>query len=567
MNGLLQSLKNLGPTRLAAIGGVLVATIGFFIFISSHLATPGYGLLYSDLDTRDSGQIVEKLEALNVPYQLRNGGTEILVPSDQVARLRITMAEGGLPHGGSIGYEIFDKSESLGTSNFVQNVNHLRALEGELARTISSIGTVQAARVHLVLPERELFSREKQEPSASIVIKTRGADRLSKGQVAAIQHLVSAAVPGLRTGRVSIVDSDGNLLAKASDGGPNDAAADSSNSEEMRVSYENRLARAVEQMLERSVGPGKVRAEVHADMDFDRVTTNSESFDPDGQVVRSTQTVNESSDSSDGGDQPVSVTNNLPDAQANKSSSGGPHSKNGRNEETINYEITKTVKSQVREGGVVKKLSVAVLVDGIYAAGTDGAKTYQPRPPEELKQLDGLVRTAIGFNAERGDSVQVVNLRFATPEEPTGGSSDVFLGMSKSELLHAAEPLALILVGLLIILLVVRPLIMRILEAVPASAGAATPELEGPEGQRLLAPPNVAVAGAIAGPAMAAVAAGVPANAVAAGGPVDSIEQMIDISQVEGRVRASSIKKIGEIVDKHPEEAVAIVRSWMYQSA
>jgi flagellar M-ring protein FliF len=567
VNGLLQSLKNLGPTRLAAIGGVLVATIGFFIFISSHLATPGYGLLYSDLDTRDSGQIVEKLEALNVPYQLRNGGTEILVPSDQVARLRITMAEGGLPHGGSIGYEIFDKSESLGTSNFVQNVNHLRALEGELARTISSIGTVQAARVHLVLPERELFSREKQEPSASIVIKTRGADRLSKGQVAAIQHLVSAAVPGLRTGRVSIVDSEGNLLAKASDGGPNDAAADSSNSEEMRVSYENRLARAVEAMLERSVGPGKVRAEVHADMDFDRVTTNSESFDPDGQVVRSTQTVNESSDSSDGGDQPVSVTNNLPDAQANKSSSGGPRSKNGRNEETINYEITKTVKSQVREGGVVKKLSVAVLVDGMYATAADGTKSYQPRPPEELKQLDGLVRTAIGFNAERGDSVQVVNLRFATPEEPTGGASDLLLGMSKSELLHAAEPLALILVGLLIILLVVRPLIMRILEAVPAAAGAATPELEGPEGQRLLAPPNVAVAGALAGPAMAAVAAGVPANAVAAGGPVDSIEQMIDISQVEGRVRASSIKKIGEIVDKHPEEAVAIVRSWMYQSA
>jgi flagellar M-ring protein FliF len=565
VNGLLQSLKNLGPTRLAAIGGVLAATIGFFVFISSHLATPSYGLLYSDLDTRDSGQIVEKLEALNVPYQLQNNGTEILVPSDQVARLRITMAEGGLPHGGSIGYEIFDKSESLGTSNFVQNVNHLRALEGELARTISSIGAVQGARVHLVLPERELFSREKQEPSASIVIKTRGAERLARSQVAAIQHLVSAAVPGLRTDRVSIVDSEGNLLAKASDGGPNDAATDSSNSEEMRVNYENRLARAVEEMLERSVGPGKVRAEVHADMDFDRVTTNSESFDPDGQVVRSTQTVNESSDSSDGGDQPVTVTNNLPDSQANKGSTG-PRSKNGRNEETINYEITKTVKSQVREGGIVKKLSVAVLVDGVYAAGADGTKTYQPRSPEELKQLDGLVRTAIGFNTERGDSVQVVNLRFATPDELPAGSSDLILGMTKGDLLRAAEPLALILVGLLIILLVVRPLIMRILEAVPAAGAAAAPELEGPEGQRLLAPPS-AVAGALGGPATASVAAGVPANALAAGGPVDSIEQMIDISQVEGRVRASSIKKIGEIVEKHPEEAVAIVRSWMYQSA
>lgn len=560
MNGLLQSLKNLGPTRLAAIGGVLAATIGFFVFISSHLAAPNYGLLYSDLDSHDSGQIVEKLEAMTIPYQLRNEGTEILVPADQVARLRITMAEGGLPRGGSIGYEIFDKSETLGTSNFVQNVNHLRALEGELARTISSISAVQGARVHLVLPERELFSREKQEPSASIVIKTRGADRLGKAQVAAIQHLVAAAVPGLRPGRISIVDSEGNLLAKASSDGPDGQVDGTSNSEEMRINYENRQARAIEEMLERSVGPGKVRAEVHADMDFDRMTTNSESFDPDGQVVRSTQSVSESSDSSDGGDQPVTVTNNLPDAQANKGAAG-PRAKNGRNEETVNYEITKTVKSQVREAGIVKKLSVAVLIDGVYAPGADGAKAYQPRPPEELKQLDTLVRTAIGFNAERGDSVQVVNLRFVTPDDPTTGAPDGILGMSRSELLHAAEPIVLILVGLLILLLVVRPLIMRILDAAPVAGAVAA--LEGPEGQRLLAPPNVAVSGALSGP----VSAGVPATAMAAGGPVDSIEQMIDISQVEGRVRASSIKKIGEIVDKHPEEAVAIVRSWMYQTA
>lgn len=562
MNGLLQSLRNLGPTRLAAIGGVLAATIGFFIFISSRLATPGFGLLYSDLDARDSGEIVAKLEALNVPYQLQSQGTQILVPTDQVARLRIAMAEGGLPHGGSIGYEIFDKSESLGTSNFVQNINHLRALEGELGRTIASISAVQAARVHLVLPQRELFSRDKEEPSASIVIKTRGVERLGKGQVAAIQHLVAAAVPGLRPNRISIVDNEGNLLARGKDDGDPQTGG-SSNAEEMRVNYEARLARSVEDMLERSVGPGKVRAEVHADMDFDRVTTNSETYDPDGQVVRSTQTVKESSDSSDGGDQAVTVANNLPDAQASKGTTG-QRSKNGRDEETINYEITKTVKSQVREGGIVKHLSVAVLVDGTYATAADGTKTYQPRSPEELKQLDALVRTAIGYNAQRGDSVEVVNLRFITPEDPTATAPEGVFGISKGELLHAAEPLALILVGLLVILLVIRPLIMRMLEAIPAAVAA--PALAGPEGPRLLAPPSAAVAAALPSPA-AAIAAGVPATATAAGGPVDSLDQMIDISQVEGRVRASSIKKIGEIVDKHPEEAVAIVRSWMYQNA
>jgi flagellar M-ring protein FliF len=308
-------------------------------------------------------------------------------------------------------------------------------------------------------------------------------------------------------------------------------------------------------MLERSLGPGKVRAEVHAEMDFDRVTTNSESYDPDGQVVRSTQTTSEQSDSSESGDQPVTVANNLPDAQANKASTAG-RSKNGHNEETVNYEITKTVKSHVREGGAIKRLSVAVLVDGVYTVAADGAKTYQPRPADELKQLTTLVRSAIGFNADRGDSVEVVNLRFITPDEPAATVPDGYFGLSKSELLHAAEPIALAFVGLLVMLLVVRPLIGRILEAAAAAPRAAI-ALAGPEGQRLLSGPSGSTADG--------VPTGVPARAMPSGAP-DSLDQMIDISQVEGRVRASSIKKIGEIVEKHPEEAVAIVRSWMYQS-
>jgi flagellar M-ring protein FliF len=558
VNGLLATLRNLGPARLGAIGLVLAATVGFFVFLSGRLVTPSYGLLYGELDLHDSGQITQKLDAMNVPYQLKGDGTQILVPTDQVARLRVAMAESGLPHGGSVGYEIFDKSETLGTSSFVQNVNHLRALEGELARTIGAIGSVQGARVHLVLPKRELFSRERQDPSASIVVKTRGGERLAKTQVAAIQHLTAAAVPGLRPSRVSIVDSEGNLLARGTD----DAAGQGggANPEEMQIGYETRLSRSVEEMLERSLGAGKVRVEVHAEMDFDRVTTNSESYDPDGQVVRSTQTTSEQSDSSDASEQPVTVANNLPDTQSTKGSAGG-RSKNGRNEETVNYEITKTVKSHVREGGMIKRLSVAVLVDGVYAAAPDGTKTYQPRPVEELKQLGTLVRSAIGFNADRGDSVEVVNLRFITPEEPTTTAPDGLLGLSRSELLHAVEPIALALIGLLVMLLVVRPLIGRILEAAAAPRSAAA--LAGPEGQRLLSGPsgNVAVPSVAAGIPM-----GVPATAMPAGSP-DTLDQMIDISQVEGRVRASSIKKIGEIVEKHPEEAVAIVRSWMYQNA
>jgi flagellar M-ring protein FliF len=561
VNGLLSSLRNLGPIRLGAIAAVLVGTIGFFVFISTRLTAPSYSLLYSELDLQDSSQIVTKLDALNIPYQLRANGTQIMVPADQVDRLRLVMAETGLPHGGSVGYEIFDKSETLGTSSFVQNLNHLRALEGELARTIGTISGVQAARVHLVLPQRELFQRDKQSPSASIVIKMRGSEPLAKNRVSAIQHLVAAAVPGLHPGRVSIVDSDGNLLARGTE---DDNGVDVSgvSADERRTSYETRLGRNIEEMLERSLGPGRVRAEVHADMDFDRVTTNSESYDPDGQVVRSTQTSSDTSDSNDGGDQPVTVANNLPDAQAAKSGAAAARSKNAKNEETINYEINKTVKSQVREAGVVKRLSVAVLVDGVTTVAADGTKTYQPRSPDELKQLTTLVRSAIGFNAERGDTVEVVNLRFSTPDDLATPAPDTIFGFAKSDLLKAAEPLALAFVGLLVLLLVVRPLMKRLLDGSIAGAQPATPALTGPGGQQLLTGPS---AGTL--PGQQQYATGVPGSAVATGAPGEELDQMIDIGQVDGRVRASSIKKIGEIVEKHPEEAVAIVRAWMYQNA
>jgi flagellar M-ring protein FliF len=546
LNQLLQGLRNLGPVRLGALALVAVAMLGFFAYLANRVAAPTYALLYGDLDLKDSAQIVQKLEGAGVPYQVRGDGAQILVPSDQVARLRMTVAEAGLPRGGSIGYEIFDKSEALGTTSFVQNVNHLRALEGELARTIGSLSGVLAARVHLVLPKREMFSRERQDPSASIVLKLRGAERLGKGQVAAMQHLVAAAVPGLKPGRISIVDQDGTLLARGGDeSGP---GATGSTAEELRVGYETRLARTVEEMLERSLGAGKARVEVRADMDFDRVTTSTESFDPEGQVVRSTQTVSESSDSSDAGDQSVTVANNLPDAQKppGQASSGGK-SKNNRNEETINYEITKTVKSHVREGGVVKRLSVAVLVDGTYAV-QDGARTYQPRSPEDLQQLGALVRSAIGYNQQRGDNVEVVNLRFVAGEEPETVSSGLLLGLTKGELMRLGETLILALVALFVVLFVVRPFMSRIAPEAPLLAGAAP-------GTPLLTDQSGTAVPALPGPAGSSL---VPVEE-------DADDSMIDIQQVEGRVKASSIKKITEIVDKHPEETIAILRAWMYE--
>ncbi len=548
MNGILQTLRNLGAVRLGAIAMAVIGTIVFVVVMTNRIAAPEMGLLFSDLDLKDSGQIVQKLEALNIPYELRAQGAQILVPSDQVTKLRIQLVEQGIPHGGSVGYEIFDKPDSFGPSAFVENINKVRALEGELERTISSISVVQSARVHLVLPQRELFSRERQDASASVVVKQRGAGRLTRTQVAAIQHLVASAVPGLATNRVSIVDSDGNLLARG-DGADGDLLTNA-NAEEMRVNYENRLSRNVEDLLDRSVGPGKSRVDVHADMNFDRITTNSENYDPDGQVVRSTQTTNQS-DSSSGNNNAVSVTTNLPGGQ--QPPGQGTQSRSTRNEETINYEISKTVKSQIREQGTVQRLSVAVLIDGITTAGPDGKKTYQPRSADEMKQLTALVRSAVGYDEKRGDTVEVVNMPFAGIEEPAAEAAPWnVMGLDKTDLIRLSETGVVAIVGILALLLVVRPMVMRFVE----SATAGTPATAA--GAGLLAAP----AGAAALPGLEA--AGALAAQRAASG---NAGEMIDIGQVEGRVAASSIKKIGEIVEKHPEEAVSIMRSWMYQNS
>ncbi len=550
MTPVLETLRSLGPMRLAALAGVTVGLIAFFIYLTTRLSSPGMALLYGDLEIGDSSQIVSQLETLNMPYALRGDGRQIMVPADQVLRLRMVMAEEGLPSGGSVGYEIFDDSSTLGSTNFVQTVNLSRALEGELARTIRSLSSIASARVHLVLPQRQLFSRRQQEPSASIVLKVRGTGRLASSQVTSIQHLVAAAVPKLTPARVAIVDDKGNLLARGNDAG--DSMMDGGmTGNEMRTIYETRLAGKVKEMLERVIGYGKVRMNLTADMDFDQIITNSETFDPDGQVVRSINSLEETEqESQSDGDEPVSVEGNLPDA-VGLGAGGGSNSQRANTSEVVNYEISKKVVNHVRHPGTITRLSVAVLVDGEYEPGTGGAPpVYKPRTPEEMAQLGKLVRSAIGFDSERGDTVEIVNMRFAAPETATVEGTSMPFGLEKQDLIRLAEVLVLAIVGILVVLLVVRPLIDRTF-TVPQ---AQKPKTAAPPGPPMLTDRS----GETPAPALAAAIA-------QAEGPSE-IEQLIDIGRVEGRVRASSLKKLGEIVEKHPEEAVSILRNWMHQS-
>ena len=531
------------------MGGVAIGLVAFFLFLTARLNTTDMSLLYGNLAAEDSAKISARLDSMGVDYELRGEGKQILVPSAKAPSVRMTMAEEGLPSDGSIGYEIFDRSEGLGTTNFVQNVNLLRALEGELGRSIRSLQQVQDARVHLVMPKRELFSRKKQEPSASVVIKTRGSNQLAKTQVLAVQYLVAAAIPGLDPSRISIIDSRGRLLARpgtGEDGGDLLIA----NNEEIRRNHERRVARTIEELIQQTVGPGKVRAQVSVEMDFDRISTSTETFDPDGQVVRSTQTVEESSSSSESdGESAVTVETNLPDT--NVGGFGGKNaSRSDRTEETVNYEITKTVKNHVRESGTIRRLSVAVLVDGTYSEDADGNQVYKPRSQEELDKLETLVRSGIGFDAERGDTVELINMQFVDESLGDRELIEPLFGLTKADYFRIGELIVLAIVGILVILLVVRPLISRTLDALPSA-------LESAKEQALLADQSEDLA-ALAGP---------PGTGIT--GPLDDEdnEMMIDIDMVEGRVRASTIRKISEIVERHPEETVGIIRQWMYSEA
>ena len=373
--------KQVGAARFGVMAGVAAVLTAFFLYIAGAITEPPKTILFSGLESRDAAAVTGKLDAMAVKYDIKDGGT-ILVPADQVTKLRMALAQDNLPAAG-VGYEIFDKSDAFGTTAFVQNINHLRALEGELSRSIQTIDGVQAARVHLVIPERQVFSRDDQTPSASVVLKTQG--RMDRGQVCAIQHLVAAAVSALVPDRVAIVDDHGNLLAGGDDKSGPDALA--RNQDEDTTNYENSLRQRIESIVSSVVGAGHVQVQVAADINYNHTQTTEEKFDPDSKVVRSTQTVEQNASNTSGStNNAVSVANALPGA-ANPAAGTGDQSKDtsGRTEETTNYEISKTVKTSTVDGGDIKKVSVAVVPKNeLSESSLLAAMAHQVDQPEEV---------------------------------------------------------------------------------------------------------------------------------------------------------------------------------------
>lgn len=538
MSATMQLLKEMGPAKL-----MLMAVVGIFVFVamiflSLRLSDPAVVPLFSSLDPEDSAKIATRLETMGIHYVIDNGGAQIMVPSDKVLSARMTMAEEGLPSAGAtVGYEIFDKADALGVPSFVHNVNLVRALEGELARTISSFSHVSVARVHLVLPKRNLFSRMQEEPSASVVLRLRGNRSLEKNQISAISHLVATAVPGLPVGRITIVDTQGRPFKKGA-GEMGDPGSAASTSEEHRLQYERKLKHVIEELLSRSVGRGKVEAQVSAEMDFDRIVTDSEVFDPEGQVARSVQTISETEQSTDGNGN-VTVANNLPGNQAN--AGGGEASNAERVNEITNFEVSKTISKHVRETGAVKRLSIAVLVDGTYNFNEETEEyDYVPREENELSQLEALVKTAVGFDEERGDSVKLVNMKFSN--EIQGVEEEKPFDWITRELSSIVQMLIIGVVITLLILLVVKPIVSKAFEI--GHVDNYEQELNA-----ALEDQDLAELSSITGQQE--------------GGEPEESDSLIDIDQVEEKMKSSSLNAINDIIDRHPNESVTILRGWM----
>lgn len=556
VNGLLDQFRRFGAARLAAMLAVTLALIGFFAFVMLRMSQPAMGVLFAELSSQDVSAIVKDLDTRGIKYELRGDGQTILTPRADVPKLRLELAGKGIPSGGGVGYEIFDKGDAFSSTSFVQNINHLRALEGELSRTIRSIGRVQAARVHLVIPERRLFERDREPPRASIALKLAG--ELDNAQVRAIRHLVSSAVDGLKPERVSIVDERGRLLADGAQGeqGMVGVALD-----ERQGAIERRIKAQVDDIVASIVGPGRARVQVSATLDSNRIESRSETFDPESKVIRSSQNRTEASASNEQREG-VTVGNELPGAQQNQGQQGQQRDTSSKNEEVVNYEISRTTRTEVQEGGRIRKLSVAVLVDGLYSKQGNEV-SYQPRPPEELERISQLVRTAVGFDRQRGDQVEVVNLRFAeAPQAPADLTEQTLMqqltSFTKEDIVRFAEMAVIALLVLIVLMVVVRPLLKQVL----------APDREFRAMPSFMRNGMVVVDQGTGDPATLSGGAGAGAGGEAGQIDVEApSERMLAIAQIKGQLKAQSVEKIGAMVAQNPADSVAVLRSWIHEKA
>lgn len=548
MQPILNNLMALGRTRLVALAATGLGIVLALFFGLAAVMKPTFVPLYSDLSLAGASRIVAALEQEGFAVQLGGGGAVVSVPQEHVARARMALAEQGLPDEGAPGWELFDNASGLGMNSFMQQVSRLRALEGELARSIQTIDGIDAARVHLVLPEREAFSRTRPEPSASVIVRGRATQMIGRRQALAIRALVASAVPDLSPARVTVLTASGETIL--SEDGPGDVTIGAAGS-----AVEERMARNITEILTARVGAGNARVQVNVDLNSERQIIRSQTFDPAQQVVRSTETREETREERNPTGDDVGVANNLPAELADAGL--GPLSTNSsaRTDEIVNYEIGSTQSETIREPGDVARLSVAVLVNGIYEVAPDGSVTYAERPAEELERLAQLVRAAVGFDAARGDTVSVDSLRFIDYSLDVGAP----LGMSVMQVI-AANLMTILrsLFALAIVALVLIFGLAPVLRRIWPDGGELA--LAGAGGSGLMQLGSKSDSTALTAPTR--MASSQPVS-VMGPGQGDYPDDLITIASVSGGVRSGRIKAIGQLVEHEPAESLRVMQSWL----
>lgn len=528
LNGLLEFADRIGRRRLALMGGVAAALLIGLAYLGLRAGDPQMAYLYTDLDPAAAQSIAERLQSENVPFQLSSDGTAIMAPQERLADLRMSMATERL--GGKIGYAVLDEEEPFGVSSSRARINETRAIEGELSQSIRSLEDVAQARVHIVMPERAIFDAEPRRATAAVTLKTRG--RLSGETVQAIRYLVSSSVPELSPESVSIIDQSGALLARAGEAG----TMGGGDADERQQQIEAKLRQEVENLLEPIVGAGKVRAEVAATIDRDQTREEASVVDPDQQAIAHQVMVDSSdaSNESQAAAQAASVSSQLPESEGVPGAGGGDSRRAQRNEtsEDTTYENSRTNTVRVRGPGAVTRLTVAVMVDG----GEGGL------PQPQLQRLQRLVENAVGFDAERGDSVVVESMPFSAADAGAAEES-VFSNLPMDQIFSVLKLLIIAGVGLFVF----RMLRPRYERRAPQGEGAPA-ALAGP------------------GPEPLALPEGEEDDAVrllAQDGQAHLLDQEVALAQVDGRVKLSAIKRIGEAVSASPAEATSVIRQWM----
>lgn len=509
--------------------GVLVVAlvIGGLSALTAVDTTMDHKILFSGLSQEDAGEVVAKLQEQRIPYKLSESGTAILVPAAMVYETRLSLAGEGLPRGGGVGFEIFDETK-LGTTDYVQRLNYQRALQGELARTIRQFQQILEARVHIATPKESVFIEDEKPPTASISVKLRGREKLSQHQIQSIVNLVASAVPGLTTENVTLVDTTGRLLYRKQE---SENGVLSGNQLEYQFQVEDTFRKKIESMIEEVVGLEKVRARVTAELDFSKVDVTEENFDPEGQVVRSEQLLTE--EDVGGGSNPQGIPGVKGElatfAEAGEQGAAGGNTYT-RNNVTRNYEVSRQTKRTQETGGSIKRLSVAVMVDGTYEKVVDkegnSSLKYETRTPEEIRFFNKLVKNAIGYNEERGDQVEVVSMPFALSmvPEPVVDSLQNWRELAEG----LVKPLMYLVIALAVLLLVVRPF-LRLL---------ATKQLEG----RRRPPAAMGMAEAVGG-----------------GGGMPGTEEDLSLSP-RG---LTDQERIYRLAQSDPDRAADLVRRWL----